>query len=354
MKTVFHLITTINRGGAENQLLVLVREQVKLGMQVHVIYLKGEPELETEFNLIGARLHHQLAKKLPIFQPFALRKIIGDECPIVHAHLPRAELISFFTPKKFKLVTSRHNAEPFFPGAPKFISNLLARLVEMRASKIIAISEAVKSYLYSRGEVRNAKKIEVVLYGYQTFFSRSEVQRKTYSSDTRIGTISRLSDQKDIPTMLLAFKYFRINHPTATLSILGSGPLENQLKELVRHSDLEQWVIFRGRSSKVYEFLSDLDIFILTSKYEGFGMVLLEAMDAGVPIVASNNSAIPEVLGKSFLGLCDTGDSTDFATKLDSMCDPKFRLSILNQQKSRIKLFEAEIMCKKINAVYSL
>jgi glycosyltransferase involved in cell wall biosynthesis len=351
---VFHLITTINRGGAENQLLILAKEQVKQGFEVHVVYLKGEPELETEFNIIGARLHHDLAKQHPIFQPFTLRKIIGGEYPIVHAHLPRAELISFFTPKKFKFVTSRHNAEPFFPGAPKFVSNFLARLVGVRASKIIAISEAVENYLYSRGEVRNRNKIEVILYGYQTYFSRGEVESKSRSSITRIGTISRLSDQKDIPTMLLAFKDFRINHPTATLSILGSGPLENHLKELVRREDLEPWVIFNGRSSKVYEFLYDLDVFILTSKYEGFGMVLLEAMDAGVPIIASNNSAIPEVLGKGFSGLCKSGDPGDFATKLEAVCDSKFRLTILDQQKSRIKLFDSEIMCKKVNEVYLL
>ena len=54
MTDVLHVITTINRGGAENQLVVLVREQVKSGLDVTVVYLKGEPELEQEFLAAGA------------------------------------------------------------------------------------------------------------------------------------------------------------------------------------------------------------------------------------------------------------------------------------------------------------
>lgn len=354
MKAVFHVITTINRGGAENQLLVLAQEQIDSGLEVHIVYLKGEPELEFEFTRMGARVRHDLALKHPIFQPVALWKLIGNSKPVVHAHLPRSELVSLSCPAKFTLVTSRHNSEPFFPGAPKFVSNFLSRLVELRSIRIIAISESVKKFLVNRGEVRKGNSIEVVLYGYKTHYSTSERANQKRKVVRRLGTISRLANQKDIPTMLNAFKEFRHNHPEATLSVLGAGPLEKSLKELVNQINLENSVIFAGRSSKIYEFLISLDVFILTSKYEGFGMVLLEAMDSGIPILASNNSAIPEVLGTDFSGLCITGDSSDFASKLESLVDPNFRQSILNQQEARLKLFDSKIMCKKISVIYSL
>lgn len=354
MKEVFHLITTINRGGAENQLLVLAREQIESGLQVHIVYLKGEPELELEFIQMGAKVHHELSFKYPIFQPLVLRKLIGHSKPIVHAHLPRAELVSLLSPAKFKLIASRHNAEPFFPGAPKFLSNLLSRLVEIRSVRIIAISEAVKRFLVDCGEVRRGSNIEVVLYGYKMHYSKSERTNKKNLSVRHLGTISRLADQKDIPTMLDAFKVFRDKHPESILSILGAGPLETSLKELVNQINLENSVNFVGRSSKIYEFLVNLDAFILTSKYEGFGMVLLEAMDSGVPILASNNSAIPEVLGTDFSGLCVTGDSFDFASKLEELCDSDFRQFILNQQEARLQIFNSKIMCEKISAIYSL
>ena len=354
MKPVFHVITTIKRGGAENQLLVLVQEQIKLGLKVHIIYLKDEPELEFEFTQMGAKVHHDLALKHPIFQSLALRKVLGRSNPVVHAHLPRAELVSLICMAKFRFIVSRHNAEPFFPSAPKFISNFLSQLVEIRSIRMIAISEAVKNFLVERGEIRNGNKVDVVLYGYQMQISRIDPSLQTYSKIRRIGTISRLVDQKDIPTMLGAFKDFHEKNPEATLSILGAGPLEASLKEIAFQLNLENSVIFSGRSSKIYEFLADLDAFILTSKYEGFGMVLLEAMDSGLPIVASNNSAIPEVLGANFVGLCTTGDSADFASKLESLDDPSFRESILKQQESRLQLFDSESMCKKISAIYAL
>ncbi len=354
MKSVFHVITTINRGGAENQLLVLAKEQIESGFEVHVAYLKGDPELELEFIQMGAKVHRELSIKHPIIQPFALRKLIGNSKPVVHAHLPRAELICLFCPAKLKLVTSRHNSEPFFPGAPKIISNLLSRIVEKRSIRVIAISEAVKKFLVERGEVRNTNSIEVVLYGYKTQYSRRQRANQKRAFVSHLGTISRLADQKDIPTMLDALKNFRDIHPEVTLSILGAGPLEKSLKELVNKMNLENSVVFAGRSSKIYEFLMSLDAFILTSKYEGFGMVLLEAMDSGVPILASNNSAIPEVLGTDFSGLCITGNSSDFASKLENLFDPSFRQSILIQQEARLKLFDSKTMCDKISAIYAL
>ena len=113
-------------------------------------------------------------------------------------------------------------------------------------------------------------------------------------------------------------------------------------------------VTFLGRSDKIYDFMSSLDVFILTSKYEGFGMVLLEAMDAGIPVVASRNSAIPEVLGDDFQGLCTTGESKEFCQKINLLNDPEYRKMILGEQSLRLQLFGAEVMSQKINEIYAL
>jgi glycosyltransferase involved in cell wall biosynthesis len=124
------------------------------------------------------------------------------------------------------------------------------------------------------------------------------------------------------------------------------------LRETARNMGIADSVFFLGRSSLIYEFLSGLDVFILTSKYEGFGMVLLEAMDAGVPVVASRNSAIPEVLGEDFPGLCTTGNSKDFYHKIERLNDPEYRNRVLAQQQTRLELFRADLMCSKINLIY--
>jgi glycosyltransferase involved in cell wall biosynthesis len=154
--------------------------------------------------------------------------------------------------------------------------------------------------------------------------------------------------------MLNTFLEYKARSPASSLSILGAGPLESELKNLAKKLGLSESVNFLGRSSHIYDFLSELDAFILTSKYEGFGMVLLEAMDVGIPVIASYNSAIPEVLGDDFPGLCTTGESKEFCQKIDLLNNPVYREMILNKQSARLQLFGAEVMSQKINQVYAL
>jgi len=354
LKAVFHLITTIKRGGAENQLLILVKEQIRQGFEVHIVFLKGEPELEPDFLKAGALVHSEMSQVSPLFQPIKFSRIIRESGAIVHAHLPRAELVALLTLKKFKFFVSRHNAEPFYPGAPKMFSNFLSRLVELRSEKIIAISNAVRNFLVNRGEVSQSKNVEVIHYGYQKQINRKFDMTDSKSKILNLGTISRLTEQKDIPTMISAFRMYNDESSLSSLSILGAGPLESELRELAKKLGVAESVRFMGRSSVIYDYLTGLDVFILTSKYEGFGMVLLEAMDAGIPIVASRNSAIPEVLGDDFPGLCTTGDSRDFFEKIYRLNDPVYRKLVLDKQRERLALFGAQVMSENVKRVYGV
>jgi glycosyltransferase involved in cell wall biosynthesis len=353
LKQIFHIITTINRGGAENQLLILVSEQVLLGYEVSVVYLKGEPELRQALEDIGAVVVDSVSSMPAPMQPLAISKLISGKDVIVHAHLPRAELVSFLVPSKFTLVTSRHNVEPFFPGAPKWLSNFLASLVALRARRIIAISHSVSEYLFRLGEVRDASKVRVIYYGYQVRnINRLKANNGSYG-DTNLGTISRLAEQKDLPTMFNVLEKYKVHVPDATLRLVGAGPLESTLRDLAKRMSLEKTIFFEGRRSDVLDYLKSLDVFLLTSKYEGFGMVLLEAMDAGVPIIASRNSAITEVMGENFLGLCETGNPSDFSEKILRLQDPQYRSKVLQSQEDRLALFNSLTMAKKIIETYN-
>lgn len=352
MISVFHVITTIKRGGAENQLLILVKEQIKLGLDVHVAFLKDEPELLSDLVALGAHVHLELSTRGFLTQPIQLRKLIRRKKAVVHAHLPRAELVTLFTPENFTMIVSRHNTEAFFPKTPRLFSSFLSKLVTMRSAKVIAISEAVKKELIDFHEVWNTKKIEVVTYGYESQIKRSCNQRKFENRTLQLGTISRLAPQKDIPTMFNALQLIKEMGYSATLRIAGEGELEMSLKSEVISMNLQDCVTFVGRIEDPLRFISSMDVFLLTSKYEGFGLVLLEAMDAGVPIVASRNSAIPEVLGQDFPGLCESGDHKAFAEKVIKLGDQGYRSSILRIQQNRLKTFSAEKMARKINDLY--
>jgi hypothetical protein len=94
VKPVLHVITTICRGGAENQLLTLIREQVSTGRKVNLIFLKGQPELMGELRQMGVEVHPEFSLLSPFAQVLSIRGFLKGKDVLVHGHLPRAELIA--------------------------------------------------------------------------------------------------------------------------------------------------------------------------------------------------------------------------------------------------------------------
>lgn len=352
---ILHIITTINRGGAENQLVILVREQVKNGRDVSVLYLKGEPELEKEFIVAGAKVLHHLGNKNPFIQLIILRSILSMNRFLVHAHLPRAEIFARFASKRNAFLVSRHNAESFFPGTPRFMSSLLSRFVTGKAKRVIAISQAVANFLLSQNEVKDSSKIVVVHYGFPTdshFGRDASREEMSHGSEIRIGTVSRLVPQKDLPTLLGAFAIFLHSYPNSRLILIGSGFEKERLIQIANRMQINDRIEWVGRTDEVSAYISTMDIFVLSSLYEGFGLVLLEAMNCGIPIIASNNSAIPEVLGENFPGLVETGNVKLFSKRLAEYTDKDVRRKVLEIQSYRLSLFSAEAMSRKILKIY--
>jgi glycosyltransferase involved in cell wall biosynthesis len=348
---VIHLITTISRGGAENQLLTLTSEQVKAGHEVTVIYLKGVPELLQEFKDKGVVVLDFLAGKNPIFQIVYIRKFLKTNYSIVHAHLPRAELISAFGVGRKPLIISKHNSEPFFPKAPDLISLILARIVFRKSSKCIHISRAVFTYLLSIKEVYPHRKNIIVHYGVPEVKIVNKINDKPKSYFT-VGIIARIVEQKNYRVLIYAFAKFQNNYPESRLLIVGEGSQKKEIVELVQSLGLNDHVDWVGRTDNVYQFINQMDIFVLPSLYEGFGLVLLEVMQRNVPILASSASAIPEVMGANYPGLFPPDSVSELITKLKKSISENYRNELTSHYFSRLKIFNAKSMAKEIDNVY--
>lgn len=354
MRKIIHLITTIEMGGAEKQLLVLAGQQVRNGHDVTVMYLKGKPELKNDFESIGVKVLNQLAHTNFIVSYFRFFRFLRENAnSICHAHLPQSELMAALAKSgKHNFVVTRHNAEQFWPRRNRLVSKLLSRIVAARADKVIAISRAVADFLYDSGEISTHTAVEVVLYGSapnrdsetQPFFP------ETSRVETRIGAIGRLVDQKNYPTLLKAFTLVVKKNPNFHLYIIGDGPLKQELQSLTDQMEIGPAVTWLGRTKEIPQFLSSIDLFVLPSKYEGFGLVLLEAMAAGTSILAANNSAIPEVLGENYPGLFATYDSEELANKINDF--PRLKDQYEEILKNRLILFEPHVMYQKIEDIY--
>ncbi len=328
---ILHVITTINRGGAENHLVALVRGQREQGCNVAVAYLKGDGYWAEELGRLGVAVTPLDLRRYGDVRPwFKLRRLVRTFSPdIVHAHMPPAELyvrLALISDHHVKLVISKHNDEPFFRGlAP----NVVGRWVARRADRIIAISEAVRTYVTGPTLACDPARTFTVHYGidpmpYEIVDAVSR-GRKTIRAEWDIeadmycvGTVARLVPQKALHVLLEGFaKYRRMAALSARLVIVGEGGLDGDLRWLARQLGVSDHVVWAGKREDIPEVMSAFDVFALTSIYEGFGLVLLEAMSAARPIVATAVSAIPEIVKDGETGrLVRSGDAVQVANAL--------------------------------------
>jgi glycosyltransferase involved in cell wall biosynthesis len=171
----------------------------------------------------------------------------------------------------------------------------------------------------------------------------------------KLGTIGRLVPSKNYPTMLKAVAKIVDVDPNVKFFIVGGGSSEQALIRMCKDLKIENNVIWLGRTEHIREFLSKIDLFIFASKGEGFGLVLLEAMLSNKPILAANNSAVPEVLGLNYKGLFSTNDHKLLSDKIIELMNDHAKSELLvSEYKDQIKLFEPVVMADNVLNVYKV
>jgi glycosyltransferase involved in cell wall biosynthesis len=118
-----------------------------------------------------------------------------------------------------------------------------------------------------------------------------------------IGSVGRLVEQKDYPTQLRAFALAVERVPTLRMAIAGAGPLRAPLEQLAVDLGIADRVRFLGHLEAVPALLRSVDIFALSSVFEPFGVVMLEAQAAGLPVVAAAVNEIPDIVANNVTGL---------------------------------------------------
>ena len=352
---ICHIITTIDLGGAEKQLLTLASFQRQSGDQIEVIFLKDNPRLLKEFLNAGVEINTSFSSLSFFQQILQLRNKIKDHKIVFHAHLPRAELLCAIALPKKSFIVTRHNAEAFFPKGSRFVSILLSRYVLHRASSSISISRAVTDYLISSHELSPKQSNYVVHYGLQNTRVATWPSPKEVKKVVQIGTVSRLVPQKNLALLLKSLQILRKSSSFEyRLSIVGVGPDKLELLSFAKDLRIDDAVDWIGQLTETETFYQGLDVFILSSNYEGFGLVLLEAMLQGVPIVARRVSAIPEVLGMKHPGLLDTDTPEEMAGRVEELIThPNLLSEVLIHQRKQLAEFSIENTCRLHSVIYA-
>jgi glycosyltransferase involved in cell wall biosynthesis len=213
---------------------------------------------------------------------------------------------------------------------------------------VITVSKAAKKDLQTKGVFKN--KITVIYNSFETFVDNNLVLDHPEWTDylgPKLITIANLKSEKNLFNLLKAFHTISLKiEPCPKLLIIGSGPQEEELKELSKNLQIDDSIIFAGLKIDPYPYLDKADLFILSSDFEAFGIVILEAMSLGKTIVSTASEGPMEIINRPSLGyLCKVNDSDDLAEKIAKALDQPL-------DKTHVISRSQEFVIEKIGALY--
>lgn len=358
-------------GGVAYHVSELANVFSKNGMDVTVITNK----VERPFSNVNADILEVEGVTDPLFgtniSPAVNKKLKGflkDNFDVVHAHhafsrLPLATL-SLAYKQNIPSVLTTHTVS-FFPDY-EYFWNFISygypryRMVISKVNKIIAVSEAAKkfiSYFTQKDAVVIPNGVSIKkFHPVDKYLAREKVG---LDGNPIILYVGRLVPKKGVDVLIRSMKEVVKSYPHALLVIAGSGKMMPLLKTLVRIAGLEKNILFLGFvGENLLPYLyNSADVFALPSiTAESFGIVLLEAMASGLPIVASNVGGIAEVLEKGKYGLLvEPGNSKELTKAIITVLENENLRNELAKEGRKVakEKYAWEKVANKIIEVYS-
>lgn len=302
---IFFMITGLGVGGAERQVLDLADRLNDLGHTIKICYMTGPVLLRPKSNdieLIGLNLQKSLSGLVRSI--FELKSIIRTFDPdVVHAHMVHANLFSrlmrLVCPMK-KLVNTAHSTNE--GGKARMLAyrwthsladvntNVTARAVQVYEEKkaipvggMIAVSNGIDTDIF---KIDNDARSKI-----REFHGVSEHEKV-------ILAVGRLAPAKDYENLITSFHLLSSKIADTKLWIIGEGNERQKLIELVHSLGISSKVVFLGVRSDVASFYNAADLYVLSSAWEGFGLVVAEAMASEKVVVATDCGGVSEVVGE--------------------------------------------------------
>jgi glycosyltransferase involved in cell wall biosynthesis len=362
---LLHLITELDIGGAEKLLLSLVRKLDSDRYNVIVAYMKGEGKLAKDFKDSGIRVFDlKMKNRIDARAIIYLYRLLKREnIKILHTHLIQADICGFLAGKTAGvpvIISTRHNPDEFRKkfSIPVWLDGIFAN----HSDRIIAVSNAVKDFLIKHEKI-SPQKFAVIHNGIEPgeFIFESGISGKKKESGISLsspvaGCIGRFDEQKGHMCFLEAIPQILEYFPDAKFIFVGEGPLRRKAERRSKELKIDRNVIFTGIRRDIPGILAIMDIFILPSIFEGFGIVLLEAMAAGKPVIASRVGGIPEIINHNLNGiLVEPANSAEIAAAILNLLKEPAKMRRMGEagREEVKKRFSADTMAKKIETLYN-
>jgi len=305
---ILHLVTTLDVGGAEMHLLAQVRGQTQRGHQIRVLYLKGKGTLAPDLRAAGAGYVGR-AGFAGIFRS-------ARWADLVHTHLLKADaagaLVATLAGRRRGLVASKHNDEQVLKRPLVSIAHgLLGRLPR----RTIVLSDHVGRFVTQYGRLR-PNRIRRIYYGLDPAPFEQAARMPREERDALRASfgfrpehcvfvcVARFAPQKAHDVLLRALA--QVGDDSVRLLLVGDDPFgdgRRKAEAVARELALGDRAVFAGIRRDVPQLLAASEVFVMPSLWEGLGLVFLEAMATGLPVVSTRVSAVPEVVVEGETGL---------------------------------------------------
>jgi len=322
-----HLTIGLQWGGAETLMAAIARRLDPSRFEVSVVALQGNGPIGEQLSATGFAVTPLYTSGGWDFRAvLRLKRLLAQSRPdIVHAHLLRANLLACLTRDDHTVVWHEHGTGEWLNPAVR----LLERRLMIQSDAVIAISNKVKDNLVQRVPgIANRVTIlpNAIEINQQVSSSadRGKFIRKAWGlGETHqvIGFVGRLDDAfKGISYLIKSVAILKPIMPLLNLIIVGEGRDRAALERLAKTLGLKESVHFIGAHADLEQIYPGFNVLALPSLSEGFGIVLLQAMAASLPVVASRVGGIPEVVSDQETGfLVKPADPEALARALQSV-----------------------------------
>jgi glycosyltransferase involved in cell wall biosynthesis len=354
----------LNQGGIQRMLIDCTNYFAENGYDVSFVLMKRSDDydelLDPRINVI----YFESIKKHKLYSSFA--KILKREnFDVLYSATPALNIFTIMTKmfcrSKTKIVISEHNNTlVFFRNMDFTISKLTylsIPLLYRYADEIIAVSKGVGESL-QKVALLPASRIKVIHNPAYSPIIKEQLKIQAeheWFNDAQVPviiTVGRLTEAKNHALLLEAMSLL-LKRRQARLIILGEGHLRPMLTDKIKTLKLENSVRLEGFIVNPVSWICKSDVFVLSSDYEGFGIVLVEALAAGTTIVSTDCDYGPdEILGNTYGYLVPVGSAEELASKMEYAIDNQLDKNLLRE---RAEQFSVEnIMKQYINMFESV
>ncbi len=364
------LILETSGGGSGRHVIDLTRELIKFGHNVTVAYsgLRASTDFYHEINSIaGANLLRVDMRRSPcpgdVIALAKLRKILSTHGPfdVIHGHSSKGGALAriaaigkpgirVYTPHAFRTLDSTLGV------TANTIYSIIERLLSTITTAIILVSEAEKKHALDIGLPAN--KLYVIENGMviQQLSSKKTARENSDIPQGKIciGFVGRFVPQKAADRLIRSFAMIAHKHPDAELVMLGDGPLQVELHQLANQLDINHQVRWLTDINGA-EIMPALDMFVMPSLYEAFPYVLLEAANAGLPIIATPVGGTDEMLIDQVNGfIVGHNEPETLANAIEKLIiNTQLRLKMGEESKNIGQKYSATSMTEKTLSLYS-